>query len=99
MQTARIQLEHSVPAARRYVSDRCERSTKFALKRRLVQTSSNDLCVCQDLGGGRVDVGGGGVCVGGEGAPNMLCAPGSVQQVQSTEKQPGMFSRDQKKPR
>lgn len=32
------------------------------------------------------------------GAPNVLCAPGTVQQVQSAENSQGMSSRDQKTP-
>lgn len=35
---------------------------------------------------------------GGEGAPHMLCTPGTVQQVQSAENSRGMSSRDQKTP-
>lgn len=45
---------------------------------------SNGPRVCQGLGGG--------------GTPDMLCAPGTVQQVQSAESSRGMSSRDQKTP-
>lgn len=78
-QTARIQREHGVPVVGCYASDRCERIRSVHSEGLLVQMGSNGPRVCQGLGGG---------------APDMLCGPGTVQQVQSAENSRGMSSRD-----